>query len=225
MNKSINIFEKLKATDDFIFTEIFELNSYMCTDEELKDSTVIDLGANVGMFSIYASLHGAKVIYAFEPNMENYEKLIEFTKDFSNIICINKAVHKPGVKRVFSEGEKGISTVKEGDVENSVDCVTLEEVLDEVKDEKLILKIDVEGAEYDILYNCPTEKMSRFETIYAEFHDTEDKKKEDLEWYIEKMQYQKIPSEIKTILYFKDENGNDMTKVEEGVETLKFIKK
>jgi FkbM family methyltransferase len=218
--------EQFKKEDLFIYQEIFEWNSYMCSDDELNDATIIDLGANVGMFSVYASLHGAKVIYAFEPNKVNFKKLVDFTKDFPNIICINKAVHKPGMKKVFSEGEKGTSTVKEGYDENSVDCVTLEEVLDEVKGEKLILKIDVEGAEYDILYNCPTEKMSRFETIYAEFHDGENGRKEDLSFFIGTIGYQKIPSHVKMSIYTKDEKGNEVfIGTKNDVETLKFIKK
>jgi hypothetical protein len=51
-------------------------------------------------------------------------------------------------------------------------AVTLEEVLGLLqKDDKAVLKLDCEGAEYDIIYNASEESIQRFETIFLEVHN------------------------------------------------------
>lgn len=41
-----------------------------------KGSTVLGVGANIGVFSLYAARCGAKKIYVFEPNTESYNILL-----------------------------------------------------------------------------------------------------------------------------------------------------
>ncbi|MEO7768245.1 MAG: FkbM family methyltransferase, partial [Ferruginibacter sp.] len=43
-------------------------------------SIVIDIGANIGVFSLYAARCGAKKVYAFEPNKKSYEILLNNIK-------------------------------------------------------------------------------------------------------------------------------------------------
>lgn len=54
---------------------------------------VIDVGAHYGNESTrYANLFSNTVVYAFEPHNENFEKLVENTKIYKNIIPVKKAV-------------------------------------------------------------------------------------------------------------------------------------
>jgi FkbM family methyltransferase len=154
-----------------LYEEIFSINSYNYKNGELEGKVVVDIGANAGFFSIFAAYHGAKTIYAYEPNKENFKKLVEFTKDFPNIIPINKAVHSPDVKKCYTIMDGVICQVRnDGKKEDSVDCVSLEKIANEI-DSDFILKIDCEGGEYDILLPCTEEVLKRIKIIYGEFHN------------------------------------------------------
>jgi hypothetical protein len=38
----------------------------------MKGSTVVDIGANIGLYSVYAAMNGAAAVYAYEPCTESY---------------------------------------------------------------------------------------------------------------------------------------------------------
>ncbi len=45
--------------------------------EEGKESIFVDVGANIGWFSLLAASHGASKVYAFEPNLQNMIRFCE----------------------------------------------------------------------------------------------------------------------------------------------------
>lgn len=59
-----------------------------------EDETLFDVGANIGLYSIYAAKRGVKVI-AFEPESQNYalmNKNLYLNKISGQIICLNVAL-------------------------------------------------------------------------------------------------------------------------------------
>ncbi len=71
------VFQKNGFETRFLFEEIFEHQVYVHGGISLlPGATIVDVGANIGMFSLYAGLHlhGAK-IYAFEPVEDIYQLL------------------------------------------------------------------------------------------------------------------------------------------------------
>merc|ERR1719410_2481902 len=42
-----------------------------------KESIMLDVGSNIGWFSLVAAAHGASKVYAFEPNLQNTVRLCE----------------------------------------------------------------------------------------------------------------------------------------------------
>ena len=57
------------------------------------NGTVLDIGSNIGLFSLYSLGMGAKKVYAFEPMRHNYVMSLFNTKDFrDDVICINAGV-------------------------------------------------------------------------------------------------------------------------------------
>ena len=58
-----------------------------------KDLTILDAGANVGIFSVFCS-PSSKMIYSIEPTPSHYNILKEVVKPFQNIKTINCAVWK-----------------------------------------------------------------------------------------------------------------------------------
>ena len=154
-----------------IYKEIFKENLYQTTPEELKDATVIDIGANIGCFSIFASTNKARKIYAIEPNLENFKQLLINCLSHDTITPINLAISKPGLKQAhLSSNGVGCKVVEE-DQGDFVNCISLEELLDIIPDKNLVLKMDCEGSEYDIIFPSPPHIIKRFKYIYAEIHN------------------------------------------------------
>jgi len=80
-----------KETADFISVvrEVIVENQHHI--ELIKEKgTVVDAGANVGVFSIFAAIrHPDSTIYAFEPTPSTFEALKENTKYYPNIKVFN----------------------------------------------------------------------------------------------------------------------------------------
>ena len=130
-----------------------------------ENSIVIDCGANVGEISFKLAKTGAKV-YAFEPNPFAFKRLVAKVKDFSNVTCINKGVwdkntftqlyfHElsEGDEEFWSFGSSIINNKGNVDKERSVEVelIDLTEFIENLNHNIDLLKIDIEGAECEVL--------------------------------------------------------------------------
>jgi len=144
-----------------------------------KDDIIIDIGANIGLVSIYlAKKFPHTQIYAFEPFTENYQNLQNNTKKIKNIKTFNLAVTKDG--RIFdmiccltdnSGGGTGhLSNMGlPGHQTCSIPSITLDQIFKQNNIEKCkYLKIDCEGTEHEILLN--TTSLNKVEYLAGEFH-------------------------------------------------------
>lgn len=139
--------------------------------------TVIDIGANIGCFSLLAAKKGARV-YAFEPDPWNFRMLKKniLLNDFSrSISAFNDAVwSKKGAIHLFdscSDNLGGHSVIRQRNPEEktTVSCVTLDDIFRMNKIEECdFLKIDCEGAEYEILWAAGC--LDRVKEIRMEVH-------------------------------------------------------
>jgi FkbM family methyltransferase len=75
---------------DFIISQINEHNIY---NKYLngKDLVILDIGANVGLFSLHC-VDCAKIVYSFEPTPSHFSLLKEFTLPYKNIEPVNVAI-------------------------------------------------------------------------------------------------------------------------------------
>ena len=132
--------------------EIFEDKVY----EFNPKYVVIDVGANVGLYSEYI-YDRAKVIYAIEPSTKNYQLLLNRIKDKNltkikpfNIGLANRTIETPLYKR-SSNGGYSIMATGNDEIEEMVSITTLAMFMGGNNINYVdILKVDVEGAEYDI---------------------------------------------------------------------------
>jgi FkbM family methyltransferase len=140
--------------------------------------TVIDIGAHIGAFTVYAAtVCRASRVFAFEPHPDNFRMLTRnvAANNLTGVTAINEAVAgKSGSGRLqlhaSNSGGHRLTTVPGSDA-ISVKCVSLEEVLSRFGIERAdYVKIDCEGAEYDILLNTPPEVMARIGRISMEYH-------------------------------------------------------
>jgi FkbM family methyltransferase len=149
--------------------------------EFCEGDIVIDIGAHVGIFAIYvAKRHPGVSVLAFEPDPVNYANLLAniAANGVANVVPHHLAVTRDG--RPFTldtppghtGGAGGYLTQHEGYARSTVDSITLDEIFDRyaVAHCKL-LKIDCEGAEYEILTS--TAVLDRVEWLSGEFHTNE----------------------------------------------------
>lgn len=144
--------------------------------------TIIDIGANAGFFTFFAASRfpGAKII-SYEPVESNFRQL-ERNRALNNnvqVLCFQKAVYgysgKIGISfdpidsfstsaSVFGRSNPQLKTVQ-------VPCVTLPEIFDEHQLNRCnLLKMDCEGSEFEILYNCPVNYLHRIDQMAMEVH-------------------------------------------------------
>ena len=179
------------------FKEIFMEECYMHgMGLELSDRPIIfDIGANVGLFSLYAaSKYPNAKILSYEPMTVNF-KHVEKNKNLNKhcrIIPINKAVagHLGEIKMVceqdtdFSTTATIMSDKSDNNKEVTVPCLRLQDIFDEYKIDKCdFMKMDCEGTEFDVIYGCPTDYLSRINQIAMEVHGDQ-KTNEELKKYL-----------------------------------------
>lgn len=154
--------------------------------DEIKPKVIFDIGGNIGITSIYlASIFPSSKIYTFEPLKENFEILKKNTSQYTNIRVFNFGLgSKKGIFKVFLSDDKknfgGVSFYAEvdGTKDHSVTECSVENINDFLEDNDInsvdLIKIDTEGAEYDILSNLKKEYLNKTLWITGELHGYKD---------------------------------------------------
>jgi FkbM family methyltransferase len=141
--------------------------------------TVVDIGAHMGSFAVYAakSCPNAR-IYCFEPEQKNFSVL-------KRNIDINGLDGRVSVFRCAVASESGARDLAVGGSllnsfhippanasRETVDCTTLHDIFVNHGLEGIdLLKINCEGAEYEILEGCPRGDFDRIANIRLEYHN------------------------------------------------------
>ena len=131
-------------------------------------STIIDIGANVGFFSLASRFYFPNSeIHAFEPNLNLKDYLIH---NFSNlnIKLYPKAVgERSGTVQLNIIGESNQTRVNESSP-GATEMITLESILSNIDGEIDLLKMDCEGSEWGILRD--TKSLKKVNNITLEYH-------------------------------------------------------
>jgi len=155
-----NIKFYINGSRDFssIFNYFFILFDYeeMKFISKLNSNNIIflDIGANVGIYSMLASVLNFKKIFAFEPNTFVFGNLCKNIKlNYLRVTLENKAVGSKLTKVNISKNlndQNFVTNTKKLDIEiQEVECITIDSL--NFFDENLFIKIDVEGYEYEVL--------------------------------------------------------------------------
>ncbi|HEY3781041.1 MAG TPA: FkbM family methyltransferase [Fimbriimonadaceae bacterium] len=141
-----------------------------------KTPLIIDAGANIGVSSIFfATTYTGAIVYAIEPELSNFELLVENTKGLS-VICKQAALsHKSGHAKVVDNGRGfwGFETEDSDEVPGSISTITMDEIIDqEVTDDRWLLmaKMDIEGAESGVFEGHPN-WVDKVPVLIVELHD------------------------------------------------------
>jgi len=131
------------------------------------------------------------IIHVFEPFAENFELLTKNIRDSSlnNVDAEMKAIagRKGKVNlNISSQNTGGHSIVFQEDSATSVEAIPLSEVFETHKISRCdLLKMDCEGAEYEILFSTPTEILDKVQTIVMEYHNTKEHNYSEIVKYLQ----------------------------------------
>jgi len=184
----------------FILEEVFVNNDYRFLSK--KDTTVIDIGANIGISSLYFSLlEHVKAIYAFEPVIDTFEQAnynfslnegIRKVKQIKNIglagnnreatFLFNRAFKgNTGLRGILSPSFKNTNKSEERRVKLREASAEIKEITGICSEQLLLVKMDCEGAEYEILQNLyDTQTLHLIDVLIIEWHDKGAEKIEEL---------------------------------------------
>lgn len=179
-------------------------------DEFIDDSiqTVVDIGANVGLFTNYISLKkNVKLIHAIEPVSKPFEELKKQFYYYHGVKCHKLGIHynTGKIKMTVNSRETILSTF----INNShfeyeeVDVCTLPDFLNKNNLATVdLIKLDVEGLEYEILNSLNNKEILRSKKWLIEYHLNDSGKCEILQSRFSKLGFlvtnipDKIPNNI-----------------------------
>lgn len=167
-----------------MFDEIWITRRYLPAAWGKRDRpTVVDVGANVGVFAIWARrvLKSDRLI-VIEPSPRTVGTLRQnlARNGVSSVSVMQVAVAgRRGTSTLYRRGRSSLNTLFQRDRYGSrfepdaeVSLVTLDDVLHECRLDRCdLLKLDCEGAEYEILFGASDESLARIDHIVGEYHE------------------------------------------------------
>lgn len=139
---------------------------------------VIDIGGHIGSFALYAAARVGATgnVFVYEPAPDNNAQLARNVTQsgFHNVHISSAAVAGlKGDRKIFYNSA---NTAMHGFYEKNnhsyiVPAFTLTDIFSEHNIDRCnFLKIDCEGAEYEILYNTPRAALQKIDRIAMEYH-------------------------------------------------------
>ena len=184
---------RVNSTDLMALTHVWMIQEYSGDDFPISnDDVIIDVGAHIGLFALFASQFCKNgKIFCYEPIKENYKILIENIEmnQIQNIFPNNLAVTKKTsrVKIFLNDDQSGHSMFIQNKNFVEVDSKSLSDIfIDNGIKECDFLKLDCEGAEYEIIESLPSDLFTKINKTVIEYHMV-DTKPELLEQLINKL--------------------------------------
>jgi FkbM family methyltransferase len=171
--------------DTFIMNEIWIDGIYTSLSgfSIQPDWVIADVGGHKGYFSVFAAKRAPRgKVYSFEASPENFERLVENVdrNGIPNVEAVNVAIGgrdarstlhlypDNGQNSLLERSDAGMQAVRDVTVE----IWSMARVLEKIGSPVNLLKMDIEGMEYEALLSCPTERLRRIERIALEYHDS-----------------------------------------------------
>jgi FkbM family methyltransferase len=183
LRRGVDLSLLARSLDTYIVNEIWVDQIYTPSQFVIQDGwVVVDLGGHKGVFSVFAATAAKDVkVYAFEPSPENFALLSYNIRlnNLANVKAFNIAVSGEcgesvlhlfpdhGQNTLLQRSNQHLQPVRDVKVETW----SLERVLQAVASPVNLLKMDIEGMEYDVLFSCPPEQLEKIERIALEYHE------------------------------------------------------
>jgi len=171
------------------FREVVVYDTYeiAAMPEELgRAPIIVDLGANAGYFSLFALAHMPDArVFAYEPLPGNLavlernrrenpalaERLIVFAKAVTGKPCASVEFHVQAANQVSMSASLDKRALPGESRSVRVEATTLDQIIESNRLDAIdLLKIDCEGAEYEILFETPPRRFDHIRRIVLETH-------------------------------------------------------
>jgi len=164
--------------DAFVLGETFLDGEYDFLRPYLAGAAVLDIGAYIGDTAVLFAHYGARTIVAFEPHPELYQlakKNIALNRLESQVILRHEGVAgKDGELRIREDSDAGASAafgLYESDRGKTIGLrlVSINKIIAELGTID-VLKMDCEGAEFEIFEALPENELKKIKAIGLEYH-------------------------------------------------------
>lgn len=166
------VFLRPETADINVYEEIFLAKEY---DIDLGDPKfIVDAGAHIGLSSVYfASKYPSAVIVAVEPEATNFLLLKKNTKKHRNIVPIQAGLWCTQARLCIENLTAATWSfrVKEVDDKDGIAAVSVGDIMKQFGVDRIdVLKIDIEGAEVEVLRDS-SNWLGSVDTLVIELHD------------------------------------------------------
>src|SRR3989338_5242752 len=173
---------RTRSTDLMALTNVWLVEEYSNFRINGND-IIIDIGAHIGLFTLYASQYCKNgTIFCFEPVDENYNILLDNIKqnNLKNVKPFKSAVSKSEstITIYRNKDEAGHSMFSSTSHALKVNSISLKKIIDENSVNQCnLIKMDCEGAEYEIIESLPLEYFKKISKLIIEYHFADSKPK------------------------------------------------
>jgi len=182
-------------------------------------SVVVDIGSHIGELAILAGTNGAKSIWAIEPDSENYRVLcfnIGLNSLYDKVIPLHLAIWQSAgvvslkrprkwLRRWGNTGQRSVMYKHLFPTTERIPAVTLPILLNWIGEPVDYLKIDIEGAEHNVLKSTDRKTLGSISYIDLELHNPQNKE-----------YYEKTSATSHELLEYLRKCGFDVPEIEEG---------
>lgn len=178
-----------RQSEGFIYREIFEQNTYSLLPNRSHPGplNILDMGAHVGLFALYATVHFSPCwIHCFEPFEPTFRLLEKNLEPFPNIFLHNFGLSdREGEFPIFAHPDHACrNSIKllEADLlaNGTVRIRNAREQVNKIGFPRIdVLKMDTEGCEVEILKSLGSSIYNEIDYILLEYHSEADRRSLD----------------------------------------------
>jgi FkbM family methyltransferase len=177
--------------NNFMYYEMFEMDLYDsngCDYERYgcyikEGDVVVDLGANIGLFSDRAEQRGASQIYSFEPITPTFNCLIKNKGPKTNVykmaVGSKNEFKKFKIHTDYTHIGGGTSDDTNSVIgsrniihEEIVYTINVNELFNDLIGKIDFMKVDIEGGEVEVLNSITDQNLKSLRCLACEFHKT-----------------------------------------------------
>lgn len=173
------------STDLGVFAQIFITLEYLCFSDLVNPELIIDLGANVGYSAAYfLSRFKDAFLICVEPDAENFKLLEQNLAPYRDRCILIQAAVWPEMRQLWldpatmgEENEWGRQVSDRASNGVPVEAVDIESLVAMTPFKRIsILKVDIEGAEKELLSHNYQPWLDRTDNFCIEIHGPECRK-------------------------------------------------
>lgn len=165
------------TSDALVVNEVWRLNTYELPPDVVAGRTVVDVGANVGAFTVWALVAGAASVMAYEPEPGNYQQLVTNVglNGFEEQVVASPCAvlgFNTNVELYWGKDSASTEVRVARKRATSIRAIAISDVLKTARGlgRPIVVKLDCEGSEFSIFAGWSEADWEEVETLVMEFH-------------------------------------------------------